>query len=462
MSPSARIEVGIVGAGITGLCIAHFLERRGIGVRVLEMSDRPGGVIRSERVNEFLFEHGPTSVLKTTPAVETLLADLAITESLEYADPRARRRYIVRGGRLRQLPLGPISAVKTDLFSLRAKLRVLKEPFVRPGDPDAEESLAVFVKRRLGQEMLDYAIDPFVAGVYAGVPEDLSVRAAFPTLYELEQRFGSLIKGAIMGKRERSKRGADSETRKGMLSFKGGMQTLVDALGTRLADSIETGTRLKAVHRGDSDFLLHLQSAAGTARLRCRAAVLAIPACAYDDVHLDFEPSIHDALKRITYPPVSVVFFGYNANPAAVDLRGFGFLVPAREARGILGTLWNSSVFPGRAPANGVALTTYIGGGRSPAAATASYDELVAVVQEELRDLLGIERPADVTVVKRWPKAIPQYNLGHDKIIESIEQLESHVPGLFVTGKFRGGISVVDCVDNAREVSEQVARALGQ
>ncbi|MFQ5510310.1 MAG: protoporphyrinogen oxidase [Candidatus Krumholzibacteriia bacterium] len=462
MNAPGRIEVGIVGAGITGLCLAHFLRQRGVDAAVVEANDKPGGVIHSERVDEFLFEHGPTSALKTTAAVDELLGELGISQSLEYARPGAKRRYIVRGGRLRQLPLGPVSALRTDLFSLRSKLRVLLEPFVKRGDPDRDESLAGFVKRRLGQEMLDYAIDPFVAGVYAGVAQDLSVRAAFPKLYELEQRYGSLISGAVLGRRQRRQRHGGPAAGGGMLSFKGGMQTLIDALAGRLHEAIATGTRVRSVRKEGEDFALHLQSRGGERTLRCRAVVLTIPAYAYDGVHLDFDPPVHDVLKRVPYPPVTVVFFGYHRDPVPNGLNGFGFLVPAKERRGILGTLWNSAVFAGRAPRAGAALTTYVGGGRSPHAASLSYDQLVTLVRDELQDLMGIDTQPDITVVKRWPRAIPQYNLGHRGIVQAIEDLETRVPGLFVTGNYRAGISVVDCIDNAHRHSERLAARMGR
>ncbi len=458
MNAPGHTDVAVVGAGITGLCVAHFLARRGVGVRVVEASQRSGGVIQSERVNGFLFEHGPSSALQTTPVLEELFSDLSIWASLEYANPNARRRYIVRNGCLRQLPTGPLSAVRTGLFSARGKLRVLVEPFVRRRDATAEESVAQFVTRRLGREILDYAIDPFVSGVYAGVPEKLSVRAAFPKLYQLEQRYGSLVKGAIRGRRERKQRTASATS--GMLSFKGGMQELVDALTALMSDSIEHGTRLRALRKNGDDFQLDLQTSNGSRTLGCRVVILTIPAHAYDGIDLDLAPSIHDVLQRIPHPPVSVVFFGYHANPAAIDINGFGFLVPAREKRGILGTLWNSSLFPGRAPQGGVALTTYIGGARAPEAAEVADERLVDSVRHELRQLMGIDRTPDVTAVKRWPRAIPQYNLGHDEIIGWIEKLEARVPGFHIAGNFRGGISVVDCIGNAHTLAHKVADSL--
>jgi oxygen-dependent protoporphyrinogen oxidase len=461
MSGENKQDVVIVGAGVTGLTTAHFLRRHGVRVSIIEKGERHGGVIRSEQRDGFLFEHGPNSFLKLTPLLDRLVADLGINGRLAFANDSAKNRYIVRNGRLMALPLGPISAMRTPLFPLKAKLRVLKEPWIAPAKGESEESLADFVRRRLGQEMLDYAINPFVAGVYAGSPEELSVKAGFPKLYELERRYGSLIKGAIRGAKERKKQQPTDPSKRGMFSFKGGMQTLVDAMARESHGTLHTETVVRQIRRNASGFEMDLRSRDHDWALASRAVVLTVPAHSYDSLDFAFDLPIRDALKRIVHPPVSVVFFGFNKAPTTRALDGFGFLVPAKEERQILGTIWSSSIFSNRAPKGGAALTTFVGGTRWPGVADVGDEQLVDIVASDLRALMGVDATPDIVLMKRWPKAIPQYALGHLDIIRSIESLENDIPGLHIAGNFRGGISVTDCIEQSELLSRRVVERLG-
>jgi len=464
VSKDRSTQVAVIGAGISGLCTAHYLTGQGIDTRVIERSNRPGGTIESKRVDGFLIDFGPNSALETTPLLGEMFGRLGATSSLQYASERAKNRYILRDGQLHALPLSPGAFVRTPLFSTSAKLGLLKEPFVRPGDPDRDESLADFVRRRLGSEFLDYAINPFVSGVYAGVPEKLSVRSSFPKLFELEQRYGSLIKGTVKGMRERRRRrksGEQSRAAARMFSFAGGMQTVVNALTDVLGDRIHTDTRPLCIEKKDSGFAVHVRSDDGDWILSCDAVVLAIPAHAYKELDFTMSFPIGEQLAEIAYPPVSVVFLGYKANPATVPLDGFGFLIPEREKRGSLGTIWNSTLFPDRAPGDGVSLTTFVGGTRQPNNALLDEGPIIDLVRRDLDALLGIRAAPDVVAVRRWERAIPQYNLGHSKIVDKIEAFEDKNPGLYVSGNFRGGVSISDCVTQAHAISERVASGLG-
>lgn len=463
MSADRHASVALIGAGISGLSTAYFLTRRGIDVRIIEKSERAGGTIESQMVDGFLVDYGPNSGLETTPLLGDLFDGVGVRTDLQYASSKAKNRYIVKNGELHALPTGPRDFFKTPLFSTRAKLRLLGEPFVRRGDPKHDESIADFVRRRLGPEFLDYAINPFVSGVYAGSPDRLSVRSSFPKLYELEQRHGSLIKGAVQGMRERRKRrkrGEKSRAAAPMFSFAGGMQTLIDALSMTLGNRIHMGTRPLCIEQKEDGFAVHVRSASGDWMLSCDALVLAIPAYAYKEFDFTMEFSIGERLGAVTYPPVSVVFFGYRSNPSKIPLDGFGFLVPEREKRGILGTIWSSTLFPDRAPDGGVSLTTFVGGSRQPETGRLAEGALVDRVRSDLRTLLGIGAAPDVVAVRRWGKAIPQYNLGHVELIREIEALEVRHPGLFVSGNFRGGVSIGDCVIQAHTTSERVAAGL--
>jgi oxygen-dependent protoporphyrinogen oxidase len=294
--------------------------------------------------------------------------------------------------------------------------------------------------------------------VFAGLPEKLSVRSAFPRLWELEQRYGSLIKGAILGARERRKRQEQSKQNAQSFSFKEGLQTLIDALARALGDKVRTGAALRGLRREEAGFALEL--AGHPEAVRARAVVLTIPAHAYEGLDLGFDcEAARHALGQIYYPPVAVVFCGYRRNPLGQPLDGFGFLVPRRENRQILGSLWNSSLFPGRAPEGGLALTVFVGGSRQPENARWPEDKLFGVVAEELQALLGLPRP-DLQRIFRWPRAIPQYQVGHRQLIAAVEACEARHPGLYLGGNFRGGISVADCVKSAHALADKVASDL--
>jgi oxygen-dependent protoporphyrinogen oxidase len=463
MADIVETDATVVGAGISGLTTAHYLAAQGVDVRILEKSERVGGTIETRRQDGFLIDCGPNSAMETTPLLGELFTDLGITASREYARDAAKNRYVVRDGRLLALPMSPRAFLKTPLFSRSTKLRLLREPFVPPADPAVDESLAEFVRRRLGQELLDYAINPFVSGVYAGRPEDLSVRAAFPRLHDLEQHYGSLIKGAIKGRRERSKRERRGETSKQsarLFSFTGGMQTIVDALGDARGETLHAGARIMSVRKIGAGYEADVAVAGRDLTIRSRALVFTIPAYAFADVAFEFDFSVADALAGIPYPPVTMVFFGYNSKPTDAPLDGFGFLVPEKEKRNILGTIWSSTLFSNRAPGGGVCFTTFVGGSRQPKLARLPDGELTDAVHADLRDLLGVRREPDLTYVKRWERAIPQYNVGHLDVMNTLEAFEAGAPGLYISGNFRGGVPVSDCVTQARALASKAAARL--
>lgn len=456
MALTIKTDVIILGGGISGLSTAYFLRRNGLNVRVLEKQERAGGSISTYLRDGFLIDRGPNSTLDTTPILHLLFRDLQIEDEVEYANEKASNRYIVRNGKLQKLPMNPLAFFASGLFSVRAKLGLLRELFVKPADPGQDESLAEFVVRRLGREFLDYAIDPFVSGVYAGVPEALSVRSAFPKLWELEQSYGSLIKGALLGARKRRKRAEASKQKARLLSFRKGMQTLTDALSAHLKEDLHLGVSVQKILPTAEGYEIHARTKHEMAKFCARRLVFAIPAHTLAELPVGFDFPIREALRRIPYPPVTMVFFGYNGNPSPRPLDGFGFLVPRAERRQILGTIWSSSIFSGRAPVGGAAFTTFVGGTRQPEIALLPDERLREIVLKELKDLLGVTQKPDVVEIARWEKAIPQYNVGHGEVVRAIEAFEDNHPEIFVSGNFRGGISVSDCIKNAFELSRKL------
>jgi protoporphyrinogen/coproporphyrinogen III oxidase len=450
------LDTIIVGAGISGLTAAHGLTKRSRNCAVVDPGAQAGGVIASRRRDGFLYEMGPNSTLDTTPLINALLQDLGIANERVDANAVAATRYIVRGGKLVALPGSPGAFFTTPAFTLNAKLRLLGEPFIARTGTGVDESIAAFVRRRLGTEFLDYAIDPFVAGIYAGDPERISVGAAFPRLLALEQAHGSLIKGQIMGARARRKNKEVAKNVAGSFSFRGGMQTLTDALANALPQ-IEYGTSVLRVARdGDGTFTVEGMRNGTPVALRARSVVLAAPAYAAAAMIEGMAPDAAAALAGIDYAPIAIVVSAYRRSEVAHSLAGFGFLVPKREHHHILGCLFSSSMFDGRAPEGSVLLTSFAGGRRDPDVVSASDDEIATSVRAELAARLGAHGAPLWQEVVRWPRAIPQYDLGHLTRVRRIDAAQDAVPGLFFCANFRDGVAVGDRIKSGHAMAERV------
>jgi protoporphyrinogen/coproporphyrinogen III oxidase len=451
-----ELDVVVVGGGLSGLVAAFRAQRAGHRVAVLEAAPRPGGVIGSERRDGCLFERGPNSGLDTTPLINATLADLGISGERVDGSAASARRYVVRSGELVPLPTSAGAFLGTRLFSPLAKLRLAIEPFIAGAAPDAEETIAQFVRRRLGPEFLDYAIEPFVAGIYAGNPDELSVPAAFPRLYALEQRYGSLLKGAALGARERRKSAEKAKNAAVSFSFRNGMQTLTDALA-RAIDSVECGVSVKrVVARSNGGFVVEAEQAGGPLARTARSVILATPAHAAADVVRTLAPAAANALESIVYPAVSVVASVYRREDVTHPLDGFGFLAPVKERPAVLGSLFSSSMFEGRAPDGRVVLTTFVGGRRNPELAALGDAALGDLVHEELQRLVGARAAPLWNEITRWQRAIPQYTLGHLQRVAVVDAAERTIPGLFFCANYRGGIAIGDCVKSGHAIAERV------
>ncbi|HLF15456.1 MAG TPA: protoporphyrinogen oxidase, partial [Bacteroidota bacterium] len=353
-------KVAIIGGGITGLTAAYLLKKKGVGVSLHDAQDRPGGVIRTTRREGFLAEHGPNSILLTSPLIMELVGDLGLGNRVTAPGDVAKNRFIVRGRRPLRLPLSPGTFLTTPLFSLRAKLRLLREPFIGRSPADAEESLGDFVRRRIGREFLEYAINPFVAGVYAGDPEMLSVRHSFPKLHALEQKYGSLIRGQIFGAKERKKRPEAGKNEAGMISFDEGLQVLTDALAGQIGPGLKLGQGVASMRRAAGGW--EIVPEGGTAIPGFGAVLYAGSAHALSSMAVGNGGSADlSVLSEIHYPPVTSLVLGFRRELVGHPLDGFGVLIPEVEPFAILGVLFSSSLFPGRAPEGFVTLTCFLG-----------------------------------------------------------------------------------------------------
>lgn len=438
------LDVAVVGAGISGLVTAFYLARGGRRVAVLEASDRVGGAIRSHEEAGFRFELGPNTVLANDPSVDALLADAALEDERLVAAPTSKKRYIWKGGRLVPLPGGPGGFLTTPLFSPGAKLRIFREPFVRPLDGDAEESVAAFVRRRLGPEMLDYAVGPFVSGVYAGDPERLSMRWAVRKLWTLEQAHGSLIRGAFAKKKGPAPGGK-------MFTLEPGLEALPRRLAERIGD-VRTLAPVRTVTRDAEGFVLDLEDG----EVRAKRVVLAVPADALATLLEALSDGASRELADIPYAPVVSVALGFRRADVRHSLEGFGFLAPRKEDLRLLGCLFPSSLFAHRAPADHVALAAFAGGRTDPAILELDDGEIAAFVHAELDRALGLGDQPVLRVIRRWPRAIPQYEMGHGRHVAFVDALERENPGLYVGGNVLGGISVPDCIRKAAALADRL------
>ncbi len=458
MNQSGRSCI-IIGAGISGLCTAFWLKKAGFEVTVLERDEIPGGAMKTIRREGFLIDTGPNSALETTPLFDELFDGLGILGERVYANEKSNKRYILRGGVLHPLPMSPGLFLKTKLWSTRGKLRLLKEPLI--GKADHEESVAQFVERRLGREFLDYAINPFVAGVYAGNPEELSVRSAFPKLYRLEEKYGGLIKGMIRGRKERKKRAEQSKQNARMFSFREGMGTFPLSIAATLGDALVPSTEVVRIRKENGTYAVDAQCGGKSVGFRAPHLVIAVPAYHAASLLTEMHAQFAGMLKTIYYPPVALIFLAYARSHIRRPLDGFGYLIPARENRKILGTIWSSTIFPDRAPEGSEAFTTFIGGSRQPELLGMTDEELLAVADREVRELVSIGGDPKFRYIRRWNRAIPQYKLGYAGVIRDIEMFEDRHPGLFLCANYRGGIAVGDCVMSARRTADAVLKLAG-
>ncbi len=444
-------DILILGGGISGLSIGYHLKKKGISFSLIEKEKRLGGVIQSVHEKGFLLERGPNSLLNTHPHLEEMVKDLGLEKDICFAHKSAKNRFIVKQGRLIPMPLGPFSFLTTSLFSWKTKIGLCREPFV-PRGPKGE-SLADFVKRRLGEEFLDYAINPFVAGVYAATPENLSLEYGFPKLFQLEQDYGSLIRGALLKRRKKDE--SIPKDRAKIFSFHSGLEQLPKRLEEYLKPDLFLNTEIFSMEKiKPHGFRIQGKSEGESFEWKCQVLILAIPAYQYKNLPWKWEaPSF---MKEIPYAPMAMVFLGYKNKPKGHPLNGYGCLVPEKENRKILGILFNSSLFPNRAPKGGALLTVFLGGSRSPEIAGLSEDELVKIAEKEAEELLEFPTSPDVCSAWKVPYAIPQYDLHHGSRILAIQSYEAKHPGVFFTGNFRDGISLSDCLLKGREWAQKV------
>jgi len=463
-------RIVIVGAGISGLCTAHSLVRefsaagRSVEILLFEAEKMPGGKMRTIREDGFHMEWGPNGFLTNKPYSLELVKELGAEDRLARSSDLARKRFIFSGGRLHRLPETPQAFFRSRLLSLRGRVRILGELFA-PGPPEGvDESLGDFARRRLGPEALEKLIDPMVTGIYAGDPDRMSLASCFPLIHDLERKHGGLVKGMIALQRERKKAGEKRGMSAGpggvLMSFDHGVQALTDILADRLADGLHLGVKVNRVSRREGKILLSLEDSGRRGEIDTDVAVLATPAYAAAGLLEGLDASFREALAAIPYSSISVVALGYDKAALGNPLDGFGFLIPRGERRKILGALWDSSVFPNRAPEGKALIRAMVGGVRRPELAALPPDEMFRLVRSELSATMGVTAKPVLSRSFFHERGIPQYLVGHGKVLERIEERLAAHPGIYLNSNAYRGIALNDCVLQSRLTAERIARDL--
>jgi protoporphyrinogen/coproporphyrinogen III oxidase len=451
---SGSDPVVVVGGGISGLTVAYRLARRQRPVVLIDGGDRPGGLIHSERRDGFLCEAGPDAIPGGAPDTDRLIDELGLGAEVIPARARARRRLLLLDGRLVPLPHDVLTLVASEVLSPRGKLRLLREPFIRPrpandgGDDD--EALLAFAERRLGPEAARHLVAPAAIGVFAGDAARLSVRSAFPRLHALEFQHGSLLRGLRALRQQQP----SPLARGRLITFADGVERLPRTLAEALGPACRRGQVTRLAPGPGGAWLVHGGDEAAGAVLTASAVVLACGPADAAALLAPLAPSAAAALRAITVAPVTAVCLGWRQAPAALDVTAYGFLVPRGEAVTALGCQYQSHVFPGRAPAGGALVRVLLGGVFDPQVAAASDDDLIAQARAALAVAANIGAQPDFTAVLRG-RGIPQYEVGHHHRVTAADTAVAALPGLHLLGYGLRGVGVNDCI---REATALAAR----
>ncbi len=441
----------MVGAGLAGLAAAAELRLRGHEVAVFEASATIGGVAQSERRDGYLFERGPNTFRLNADLVP-LFDRHRLLDKIEPASPASRKRFLFRGGALEPVPDGLLAFVRSPLLSARAKLRLLAEPFARRRADGTPESVQEFVTRRLGREAADALVGPFLTGVYAGDERELGAEAVFPRLVRAERERGSIVLGMALG---RDRRRAPP----GSWSGRGGVAAVPLALAGELADPPCCGVRCVALARAEGALALDLEGAA-EASVRAAAVVLATPAPAAATLLREASSAAAALLETVQYAPIVNLSLGIASSATRRRVEGFGFLVPRGEAETLLGCLFPSQLFAGRAPTGHELLTAFAGGRRRPELIDASDDAIRAAITADLDRALGLRGEPHDLGITRWRSAIPQPDRHHARRMEALAKTLADFPTLALAGGYLEGVAVGDALLSGQRAAEQISAAL--
>jgi protoporphyrinogen/coproporphyrinogen III oxidase len=458
------IEVLIVGGGISGLTVAYAsgMQKQPGNCELWESSGRLGGTIGTDHIDGYSVDWGPNGFLDREPLTLQLVDELGLKRSLEPANPKSSKRFIVKNGKLHPVPLSPGMMLTTGLLSLQEKARVFCEPFIPGRREDSDESVFDFAARRIGRAAAETFVDPMVSGVYGGLARELSLPSCFPIMREMETRYGGLVKALIarhLEKRRSRVKGEATGKKTGgpagpaghLTSFKSGLDVLIHQMEHQLGTVIKKNRSAVWLRRDEDSWEIADQT--GLA-VRTRKLILACPAYAAAPLLNDFDPELSQAFAAIPYAPIVVVATGHRREDINHPLDGFGFLIPRSQSMRTLGSIWTSSIFEERAPEGYVQFRSMLGGAGDPSVLELSDEQLWNTLRRELDPLIGIKKDPSFIHVYRWERGIPQFMMGHRERRAQIEHLVARHPNLFIVGNAYYGVSLNDCVKMAYRVAK--------
>lgn len=455
MKENIKSEYLIIGAGLTGLTLAFYLKKAGKNIVLAEKNKRTGGVIKTIKEEGFSIEAGPNTGILSTPEIVELFDELGKDVSLEKPGKTSKVRWIWKDGKWHALPSGLKAAVGTPLFSTKDKFRILGEPFRKPGK-NKDETVADLVRRRMGKSYLNYAVDPFISGIYAGDPELLVTRHALPKLYRLEQEYGSFIRGAIK-KKAAKKDPRETKATREVFSARGGLQNLTDAMTKRIGrESILTSCKEISINKSKGSFTCFIQKENGERTdIYARHIIITSGPNALNTVLPFVNQKEISTIQNLRYAPVVQVAAGYK-HWEGIELDAFGGLIPSRENKQALGVLFPSSIFSHRAPKGGALLSAFFGGMKKTAFINKNDEEIREVAMMEIRETLQTGQKPDLLKIFRYPYAIPQYEKSTEERLQAIEKIQDNHPGLILAGNIRDGIGMADRVKQARKIADKL------
>jgi len=483
------MKLVVVGGGVSGLATAFRIRERFAAhgqtpdLCVLEAAERAGGKVRTELTDGFRMEWGPNGFLDGKPDTLALCKDLGLEGALLPSSEAARKRYVFSCGKLHQVPETPVSFLRSQLLTPGGRFRVVGEFFAPKTPPGIDTSISEFGNRRLGREAQEKLLDPMVSGIFAGDPAILSLASCFPRIAEMEQEHGSLLRAMMAlqrqrrrerrgesnkgydepGQRERNRVGGPAGPAGTLTSFERGMEQLIQTLEERLGKSLRKECLVTSLLPSDNGketkgYRIHYRHQGVEQTMIADAVVLAVPAYEAERILVEIDPGVADLLKGIPYAPLVVVGLGYPKNQAPGPLDGFGFLVPYQEGSPVLGSLWTSSVFPGRAPQDYVFTRNMVGGWRNGSTVGLDEEELETMVLEMMEKAVGGRGKVHFRRFVRHPKAIPLYLLGHGRRLAAIEQRLERVPGVYLTGNAFRGVALNDCTREALRIAGRIEK----
>ncbi len=456
-----KYDVLIIGGGISGLSALHFLKQNdsSLKIKLYEADTRLGGTIGTDKIDGFSLDWGPNGFLDREPLTLELVEQLGITDSLERANDNVSNRFILRGGKLRPVPMSPPKFMTSSILPVSGRLRVMMEPFAKARPEGIDESIYDFVKRRIGVQAADYLVQPMVSGVYGGVADRLSLKSCFPIMREMEDEYGSLFKAMIAkakkAKAAKKKSGSPSGPGGWLTSFKGGLYTVIEQFKKNYQDDISCSMRAKSITKQDDAYLVTFED--GT-EVTTKHIILATPTYKAADLVTKFSTPLAQSLNSIPYAPISVVCLGYKKDDIEHKLDGFGFLVPKKENLKILGSIWTSSIFSNRAPEGMVQFRTMIGGDGDHESINLSDAELIKTIENDLNSIVGINGKPVLTKIYRWAQGIPQFKIGHADIMVKLEQELEKQGNVYLTGNAYYGISLNDCIKQSFKIAKQITQ----